>query len=55
VDPVPALFQTPIDVFTERGGGPALLGRQLAWAALLLLAGRVALRRGARRLVVQGG
>ncbi|MGI9000240.1 MAG: ABC transporter permease [Pseudonocardia sp.] len=53
--PFPALFQSPIDVFTERGDALTLLGHQLAWAALLLLAGRVALARGARRLVVQGG
>lgn len=53
--PFPALFQTPIDVFTERGGAGALLATQLAWVVILTLAGRVALARGARRLVVQGG
>ncbi len=53
--PFPALFQTPIDVFTERGDGLGLLAAQLAWAALLLLLGRLVLTRGARRLVVQGG
>jgi ABC-2 type transport system permease protein len=53
--PFPALFQTPIDVFTERGDGLALLATQVAWAAFLLLAGRLVLLRGARRLVVQGG
>lgn len=53
--PFPALFQTPIDVFTERGDALGLLGGQLAWAILLLLAGRTVLARGARRLVVQGG
>lgn len=53
--PFPALFQTPIDVFTERGNTIALIGHQIIWAALLLLAGRFALSRGARRLVVQGG
>ncbi len=53
--PFPALFQTPIDVFTERGDGLALLATQVAWAAFLLLAGRLVLQRGARRLVVQGG
>ncbi|MFD1528729.1 ABC transporter permease [Pseudonocardia aurantiaca] len=53
--PFPALFQTPIDVFTERGDGLGLLATQLAWAAFLLLLGRLVLTRGARRLVVQGG
>jgi ABC-2 type transport system permease protein len=53
--PFPALFQTPIDVFTERGDGLAHLAGQCAWDALLLLAGRAVLARGARRLVVQGG
>jgi ABC-2 type transport system permease protein len=53
--PFPALFQTPIDVFTERGDGVTLLATQLAWAAFLLLVGRLVLVRGSRRLVVQGG
>jgi ABC-2 type transport system permease protein len=53
--PFPALFQTPIDVFTERGDPLGLLLTQLAWAAVLLVAGRVVLVRGTRRLVVQGG
>lgn len=53
--PFPALFQSPIDVFTERGSAAAVLTHQFVWAALLLLAGRVVLARGARRLVVQGG
>ncbi|OLT21876.1 ABC transporter permease [Pseudonocardia sp. CNS-139] len=53
--PFPALLQTPIDVFTERGDALALLATQLAWAAVLLLAGRVVLARAVRRLVVQGG
>jgi ABC-type uncharacterized transport system permease subunit len=42
-------------VFSERGDGLALLATQAAWAAFLLLAGRLVLQRGARRLVVQGG
>jgi ABC-2 type transport system permease protein len=53
--PFPALFQTPIDVFTERGDALGHLVTQLAWAAILLLLGRQVLARGTRRLVVQGG
>ena len=53
--PFPALFQFPIDVFTERGDAFTLITKQLVWAALLLAAGQVVLARGTRRLVVQGG
>jgi ABC-2 type transport system permease protein len=53
--PFPALFQTPIDVFTERGDPLALIAHQVVWGAILLAVGRVVLTRGARRLVVQGG
>ncbi len=53
--PFPALFQLPIDVFTERGDPLAILVRQLFWAAVLFALGRAALARGTRRLVVQGG
>ncbi|HEY0812660.1 MAG TPA: ABC-2 family transporter protein [Pseudonocardia sp.] len=53
--PFPALFQTPIDVFTERGDPCVLLLHQLGWAVVLFGLGRVALAAGARRLVVQGG
>lgn len=53
--PFPALFQIPIDVFTERGDPVGLLARQLAWAVVLIAAGRLVLDRGARRLVAQGG
>ncbi len=53
--PFPALFQGPIDVFTERGDQLGVLSHQLGWAVVLLLTGRVALARGSRRLVVQGG
>lgn len=53
--PFPAMLQTPIDVFTERGSMPALLGHQLLWAAVLLVIGQVALARATRKLVIQGG
>jgi ABC-2 type transport system permease protein len=53
--PFPALFQTPIDVFTERGDPLVLLAHQLIWAAVLFGLGRMALAAGMRRLVVQGG
>ena len=53
--PFPAMFQNTIDVFLERGDGVAVLAGQATWTVLLLLAGRLVLRRGMRRLVVQGG
>jgi ABC-2 type transport system permease protein len=53
--PFPALFQTPIDVFTERGDVAALLATRLGWAVFLFVVGRLVLVRGGRRLVVQGG
>lgn len=53
--PFPALFQSPIDVFLERGSTVWVLGHQVFWAVALLALGRLALCRGSRRLVVQGG
>ncbi|HLU53822.1 MAG TPA: ABC-2 family transporter protein [Pseudonocardia sp.] len=53
--PFPALMQTPIDVFSERGPTAALIGHQVLWAAVLLAAGRLVLARATRKLVVQGG
>jgi ABC-2 type transport system permease protein len=53
--PFPALLQTPIDVFTERGSAALLLGHQLLWAVVLIAVGRFVLSRATRRLVVQGG
>lgn len=53
--PAPSLFQIPIDVFTERGDPFAALAAQAGWALLLLAVGRLVLRRGSARLVVQGG
>lgn len=56
--PFPALIQAPADLLAGRVTGAAALatlGVQLAWALGLVAAGRVALRAGARRLVVAGG
>lgn len=53
--PFPAMLQTPIDVFGERGAAAALLAHQVLWAALLLAAGQLVLARATRKLVVQGG
>jgi ABC-2 type transport system permease protein len=53
--PFPALLQTPIDVFTERGSALPLLAHQLLWAVGLAAIGRLALARATRKLVVQGG
>ncbi|KAA2264603.1 ABC transporter permease [Solihabitans fulvus] len=53
--PFPALMQSPIDVFLERGDVANLVARQAFWVVLLIVAGRVVLRRAARRVVVQGG
>lgn len=53
--PFPAIMQGPIDVFTERVDPWGVLAHQAGWALMLLLAGRLVLARGVRRLVVQGG
>ena len=56
--PFASLIQTPIDVWLGKHHGWSLAGvlaLQAFWAAVLLALGRVALRLGARKLVVQGG
>jgi ABC-2 type transport system permease protein len=53
--PFPAMLQTPIDVFGERGSTAALLAHQALWAVLLIAAGQFVLARATRKLVVQGG
>lgn len=56
--PFPSMLQAPIDVVMGRVTGAAAvaeIGVQLAWAAGVLLAGRVLWSRAVRRLVVQGG
>lgn len=56
--PWAALVQVPTDVFLERSSGAELLGElgfQLAWALVLLAAGRAVQLLATRRVVVQGG
>jgi len=56
--PFAAIVQAPIDVWLGKHDGLALVGilaLQLAWALVLLGLGRVTLRLGSRKLVVQGG
>jgi ABC-2 type transport system permease protein len=56
--PFPSLLQTPLDVVVERDDWPVqsgMVGVQLGWAGLILLACRIVQRRAERRLVVQGG
>ncbi|MFE6054322.1 ABC transporter permease [Kitasatospora sp. NPDC056446] len=56
--PWAALIKVPTDVFLERASGGGLLaefGFQLAWAAVLLTAGRGAQWLATRKVVVQGG
>ncbi|MFL5926595.1 MAG: ABC transporter permease [Gaiellaceae bacterium] len=56
--PFAAILQTPVDVWLGKHHGVGLAGvlaLQLVWAVVLLALGRVALRTGARKLVVQGG
>lgn len=56
--PFPSVLQTPIDVLSGRVMGveavEAVLG-QVVWVALVMIAGRLLLRAGARKLEVQGG
>ena len=56
--PFASIVQVPIDVYLGKHTGLDLvwvLGVQAAWAVALLALGRVALTRGTRKLVVQGG
>jgi len=56
--PFSAILQTPVDVWLGKRQGLALLGflaLQAGWALVLLAVGRLALARGIRKLVVQGG
>ncbi|MEZ0068449.1 ABC-2 type transport system permease protein [Streptacidiphilus sp. MAP12-20] len=56
--PFVAVFQVPADVFLQRydaAGMLAALGVQLAWAVVLLGAGRLVQGRAVLKVVVQGG
>lgn len=56
--PFASIMQTPIDVWLGKHHGAGLAGvlaLQLFWALMLLGLGRLALRGGATRLVIQGG
>jgi ABC-2 type transport system permease protein len=56
--PFPSMLQAPVDIAVERTTGLhalGLVGIQAAWAGVLLGLATLTLRRGTRRLVVQGG
>jgi ABC-2 type transport system permease protein len=56
--PFAGMIQIPVDVFLGKYSGLSLLvamGKQVGWAAVLLLIGRLMLKRAERRVVVQGG
>lgn len=56
--PFPSIIQTPIDVVTGRAAGVdalALIGVQVGWLVVTLIAGRLVFAAGTRKLVVQGG
>ena len=56
--PFASILQTPIDVWLGKYDGASLAGvvtLQVVWALVLLGLGRLALRAGSRKLVVQGG
>jgi ABC-type uncharacterized transport system permease subunit len=52
--PLIPLLMAPVRVATGRAAGLAVAG-QVAWVALLWLAGRLVLAAAGRRLVVHGG
>jgi ABC-2 type transport system permease protein len=56
--PFASIMQTPIDVWLGKHHGAGLAGilaLQAMWAVVLIALGRVTLRLGAKRLVIQGG
>ena len=56
--PFPSMMMYPVDVLSGRvdaSGAVGLVGLQLVWLAVTVLAGQVATRAGRHRLEVQGG
>jgi len=56
--PFASIMQTPIDVWLGKHHGASLVGilaLQATWAVALLALGKVTLRLGAKKLVIQGG
>jgi ABC-2 type transport system permease protein len=53
--PFASIIQTPFELWSGGHAAAPLLLVQVAWAALLLVVGRVILRRAVARVVVQGG
>ena len=56
--PFAAMLQAPIDIYVDEPLGGSTVGvllLQVFWAAALVLAGRLVLAAGTRKLVVQGG
>ena len=54
-DAIPAILQAPIDIAIDHGSVLPLLAHKLAWAVVLLGAGRLVLAAAVRTLVIQGG
>ncbi len=52
--PFPSMFQTPIDVAMSLAG-PAEIGVQVVWVAVLAGGAQLMLVRGTRKLVIHGG
>ena len=56
--PFASILQSPVDIWLGKRHGLELAGTlalQVFWAVVLLGLGRLALRSGSRKLVVQGG
>jgi ABC-2 type transport system permease protein len=55
ITPFPSMFQAPIDLAMGRGDAVTVLGVQAFWVLLLGAAAQMALTRGLRTVVIQGG